>query len=323
MSPHESLRLDIESCELHHAAYMVHYEYLRQCIDDAIHGYAPTLSWVIGPSRVGKSMLMKSLARKYPETVVDGQRCIPVLVVELPPGVSPLKLPIAVLEALGILSPPREEDRLRKLMKDQLKLAQVKFTFFDETSHIVEVGSKMPPRAAGDWFKSRSDIDLISMAFLGVPRLEKLLLSNEQLRLRSESRREFRPYNFTIREDQAAFTSCVKTYCTIFLRHGWEIVVPVAVLVRNCYLLGGGLIGLVSHFFLALVKEIRHAPPRPISFEDCAAAAKAIEQAGHPLCPGFVAVNVADVELNQAHAYVLQDNGMAMRSQSDSQSTPT
>jgi hypothetical protein len=317
MSSAKALRRELESCELHHAHYTQQYNYLKGCIDDALQGFAPTLSWIVGPSRVGKSMLLDSMARLYPERVVDGVRQVDLLVVKLLPGISPLKLPTAVLEALRVPAQRNttKDKSLDRRVRDQLRLADVKFTIFDEVSHIVEPGSKMPPRAAGDWFKSLMEDWPMSMNMTGVPRLEKLFASNEQLRYRAEARREFRPYNFNIPAERVAFASCVKTYITLFQKHGVVIDVPLDAMVKHCYLLGGGLIGLVSKFFIRLSRDaLNGAADGKLNFIDCKSAADGIEQAGHPSCFGFERLDVSDVELNQSHAYVLESNLMSMRS---------
>jgi hypothetical protein len=156
-------------------------------------------------------------------------------------------------------------------------------------------------------------LDAVDGILFGVPRLERLFASNEQLRLRASARREFRPYNFQSIEEQRAFASCVRTYSGLFSQSGWPIEVPHDVLVRHCYLLCGGLVGVLSRFMQELACQMAYEAPRGLTFADCAATVQLIEGAGHPHCPPFFQETVSAIELNQAHAHVLEISEMPMR----------
>jgi hypothetical protein len=315
MNAATELRRNIETCELPHPAFLEHHKALQRRIEDALAGYAPRLDWVVGPSRVGKSMLLNALARDYPATKVDGGRRVPVLTVPISPSISPMLLPMSVLTALGVPLPQRgiTSGIMFNRMADQLKLARTQVLLFEEASHLVEPGARLPPRAAGDWFKSVLETLDMTVILFGVPRLERLFASNEQLRLRASARREFRPYNFQSIDEQRAFASCVRTYSGLFSQSGWPIEVPHDVLVRHCYLLCGGLVGVLSRFMQELACQMAYEAPRGLTFADCAATVQLIEGAGHPHCPPFFQETVSAIELNQAHAHVLEISEMPMR----------
>jgi len=310
----QKLRKSIESCELQHLAFKEQLDVLTRYIEDAKDGFASRIEWIVGPSRVGKSMLLNALARANPESKPDGKRRVPVLVVPVLPNISPLLLPSSVLSALGV---PLQQKGLTSgvmfnRMVDQLRLAATRVLLFEEASHLVEPGARVPPRAAGDWFKSLADALNITIMLFGVPRLAKLFESNEQLRLRASAKREFRPYDYRSPSDQTAFASCVRTYVDLFSEFGWPIELPLKLLVTQCYLLTGGLVGVLSKFMQELASQLRYEARRPLTMEDCRLAAGAIEAAGHPDFPAFVRSEVSPIELTTAHAYVLDTNGMSM-----------
>ena len=195
MNSAKELRRLIESCELQHPMFKEQFEFLSQRIEDALGGFSSRIEWVVGPSRVGKSMLINALSRKYPETKVNGQRHVPVLAVKILSDVSPKLLPIFVLTALGVsLTRGQSTGAIFNRMLEQLRLAGTRVILFEEASHLVESGARVPVRGAGDWCKSLADSTNMTLLLFGVPRLERLLDSNEQLRLRASARREFRPY---------------------------------------------------------------------------------------------------------------------------------
>lgn len=107
-----------------------------------------------------------------------------------------------------------------------------------------------------------------------------------------------------------AFASCVRTYADLFGEYGWPIELPLKLLVTQCYLLTGGLVGVLSKFMQELASQLRYEVPRPLTMEDCRLAAGAIQAAGHPDFPAFVRSEVSPIELTTAHAYVLETNGM-------------
>ncbi|MFL9910344.1 ATP-binding protein [Paraburkholderia sp. RL17-337-BIB-A] len=278
-------------------------------IEDARDGFASRIEWIVGPSRVGKTMLINALAREHRGQNVDGKRRVPVLVVSVLPNISPVLLPSSVLSALGV---PLQQKGLTsgmmfKRMLDQLKLAATRVFLFEEASHLVEPGARVPPRAAGDWFKAAADALNMTIMLFGVPRLAKLFEGNEPLRMRASARREFRPYDFRSPSDQKAFASCVRTYADLFSESGWPIEIPLKMLVIQCYLLTGGLVGVLSKFMPELASQMRYEAPRPLTIEDCRFAAGAIQAAGHPDFPAFAKTEVSPIELTTAHALCARD----------------
>ncbi|CAB3752464.1 ATP-binding protein [Paraburkholderia humisilvae] len=315
MTPAKQLRVAIETCELPHPLFLEQLKPLRQRIEDAIDGGASRIERVMGPSRVGKSMLINALRRTFPETKVDGRRHVPLLVVPVPTPVSPLLLPSSVLTALGLpVQRSITSGAMGNRMLDQLTLAGTRVAIFEEASHLVEPGARVPPRSAGDWFKTLADSRLTVFLF-GVPRLERLFEHNEQLRMRTSARRLLLPYDSRIPENMKAFHTCVATYANLFRESGYPIDLPIPALTYQCYLLTGGLIGVLSRFMQELASQMAYELPRPLTFNDCQAAADAIEAAGSHHFRAFqnhaaMQSDVASAALHQSFVQVMNDNDL-------------
>lgn len=318
MTPAQQLRMDIETCELPHAMFVEHLTALKRRIDDAIAGFAPKVVRVPGPSGVGKSSLIASLSRDYPETRIDGRRHVPVLVVEVPHSATAKLLPKSVLRALGIQVPgSMTAGAMFDMMVTQLRLAGTRVVVFDEISHLVDEGSRVPPRAASDWLKMLADTLSMTLILFGIPRLERLFSANEQLRRRACPARHFLPYDASNKDEMTAYVSCVVNFARLFAAAAYPIDVSTRVLVQQSYLLTGGLIGVLSDFMRELASLMANEAPRAITYADCHKATESVSHAGSPHILAFQdsGIDDAGVEpaaLKQAYVHVLTSNSASI-----------
>lgn len=332
MKPDEELqrklRRDIEACDVEHPIFEEHARVLKQCIEDALAGYAPKVTRVPGPSGVGKSTLIARLMRDYPQTRANGRLRAPVLVVEVPQFASAKQLPFSVLQALGLqVTHTMTVGSMFELMKKQLELAGTRVVIFDEISHLVDEGSRVPPRAASDWLKTLVDKANVSLIVFGIPRLERLFSANEQLRRRSRPARMFLPYDASDATQMNDYIACVKTYVLVFEAAGYPISMPFPVLVQQSYLLTGGLIGVLSDFMRELARHAARDKPRAITYADCQRVLDEVSHAGSPHLLAFqdsagVAeewrqgegemVEVSPAALKQAYVHVLKSNSASV-----------
>ncbi|MFZ4287712.1 TniB family NTP-binding protein [Variovorax sp. HJSM1_2] len=305
---------DIESCELPHPMFMKHAQALQQYVEDALAGCEPKVTRVPGPSGVGKSSLIATLARAYPMTRVNGRLQAPVLIVRVPSLATEKQLPACVLESLGLTVPGSQTGRaLLTMMLEQLKLAGTRMVIFDEISHLVDEGSRVPPRAASDWLKSLLDRARVALMMCGIPRLERLFSSNEQLRRRSRPKREFLPYDACDAEQMKAYIACVTSYARMFSAAGYPISVPPRVLTQQTYLLTGGLIGVLSDFMRELARRVTRDAPRAVTYTDCQMVLEEVSHAGSPHLLAFQDSAAEDMDvpaaaLKQAYVHVLTTN---------------
>lgn len=318
MTPAQQLRRDIETCELPHPLFIEHVSALKWRIDDAIAGFAPKVVRVPGPSRVGKTSLITTLSREYPATRVDGRRQVPVLVVAVPQHATSRTLPKCVLRALGItVSSKLTIDETSDLMVKQLRLAGTLVIIFDEISHLVDEGSRVPPRAASDWLKSLSDDLKMTLILIGIPRLERLISSNEQLRQRACPARNFLPYDACDPEQMTGYFSCVTNYARLFAAAGYPIEVRPRVLTQQSYLLCGGLIGVLADFMRELARLMANKAPGAVTYADCQKAQQEVSHAGSPHHLAFQDSGIDDegvepAAMKQAYVQVLTNNTMSV-----------
>lgn len=315
MSQAAALRKAINEREIPHAFFEEQMAELHLRIQDALEGNTPSFSMVVGPSRVGKSMLAKALARNFPECTRDGFRQVPVLYVRTPDAASPRAMPRSVLLALNAPVPASMASTalMFERMARQLKMAGTRVILLDEASQLVDSGTRMPPRAAGDWFKRILDALEISVVVFGIPRLELLLKSNEQLRYRSGAVLRFNPYSWESDFERRQFVSCTKTYVKMFAEAGSHFLFDVESLLRNLYLLSGGAIGCVFKFMDRLALNIKSRDDRDISFADCAKTVSCLELVCSADDPAFSNTEVPKVKLLAAYRFLMDEAAVTHR----------
>lgn len=266
MSVSLRLRGALDHAIVQHPAFKTVLQRLDELILDHQAGAGPSMEMLVGPSRIGKTEILARLAATYPERRENGRLIKPVLFVAIPSGTSPKDLPLSVMQALGVPL-PRERIRTNDLLQrmlDKLQLAQTMVILFDEASHLVDVGSRIPARQASDWFKALFDSARTSIVLSGVPRLQRLLDSNEQLRGRCQRPLELMPYRWDRKEERMAFAGCTQIFLKQFADNDCPIDLPSwnkDTLTRHLYALSAGNIGLLTLFFKALARHTRTAGP--------------------------------------------------------------
>ena len=320
----KDFRRAVATCEISHPAFLAEFNYFQRRLLQASEGATPVVEWLIGPSGAGKSALIRALQRQWPETKVDGLRQAPVVAASLPPYVSPTLLPGSVLEAFGM--PPSTSMRndttgqLSRRMRDLFTKSQTHSLLLDEVNHMVESSTRVKVRDGGDWFKVVSG--QLSLFMFGMPHLAELFKSNEQLRRRGMRRREFRPYDWNEPNDRDAFARCVRTYSDLFASSPWPIGLSLTALVHHCYLLSGGLVGVLSKFMIELASRADDGVAHAYDLDDCKGAAATIDCAGEAEFPAFVSDVVTDFELLGSFAHVIETNGLSMKRSSPSPASP-
>ena len=125
----------------------------------------------------------------YPRSREPERDIVPALVVSVPPAATIASVAEAMLKKLGDPSPLTGTISGKTVRVITLcKALQVEVVLFDEGQHIHDRGKHTTHYMVADWLKSLIDQLGVPTVFLGLPRLENLLLVNEQLRRRFSSR---------------------------------------------------------------------------------------------------------------------------------------
>jgi len=152
------------------------YEY--ECVEEE-----PEHMMLIGESGVGKSTLLIRYSDLHPVIEHEEFTEIPVLYVKVTPSCTPRKLAGLLLRGLG--SPfwnKGKEDELTVQVECLLKACKVRLVILDEANHLVDRGGEKTQHTTADWIKTLSDEVHIPFVLAGIPRIERLNHTNDQLR---------------------------------------------------------------------------------------------------------------------------------------------
>ncbi|MGC6371276.1 TniB family NTP-binding protein [Pseudomonas sp. S2.OTC.A_B10] len=206
---------------IEHATFKQGLNRLESTVKRGLSG-EPLILPIFGPTRVGKSELIKTVLADNPPTVIDGIRHIPILRVVAPVNPTRRSLPIAVLE--GLKSPRynrSSSEELTRMACELLKITRTKVLVLDEMQHFAERGSQTATREAADWLKVLAEEMNLTLILTGSPLANEVLLRNEQLRDRSEAVFDFRPYNWNHEGEQLEFRRALLSLTDAFTDAGW------------------------------------------------------------------------------------------------------
>jgi Bacterial TniB protein len=140
---------------------------------------------IFGESGCGKTSLCHLIQKLYPRHILLERDVIPVLIVSLPTVVSKASLAERMLIVLGHPTPYQgSANRKMETFVALAKACGIEMILFDEASHLCDQGQAKTHYLVSDCIKDLSIALNIPLVLLGLPRAEKLLIVNEQLRRR-------------------------------------------------------------------------------------------------------------------------------------------
>ena len=151
---------------------------------------------VFGPTRVGKSEMMRRLERRA-EPASSLFPIKNVILANIPPETSSRGIYAAILRKLG-REPGKSEDTnsVKSRVFRGLEALTIDVVVLHEVNHIAELGSKLTSRAAADHLKALVDETGVTLILDGLPRFQRIIDQNEQLRDRATGTILSKPYDW-------------------------------------------------------------------------------------------------------------------------------
>lgn len=144
---------------------------------------------ILGEAGTGKSSLCRWILARYPKRRLLERDQIEVLHMVVPPAATVMGAADALLSSLGAPHPGKGSITLKTSRIITLcKNCKVELLLVDEAQHLQDRGDVRTQYIVGDWFKHLIDQLAVPTVMLGLPSLQGLLETNEQLRRRFSRR---------------------------------------------------------------------------------------------------------------------------------------
>ena len=304
----------LDGVTLYHARFQAASDLLQTAIDIVPPGKGGVIP-LSGPPRCGKSALVTELVSKLAR---DVRGCgalwtaADVVSASVPAQPSAKDLYEAIVRALG--QRPRRTERAQDLRDRACQIIADQATrilFLDEANHLAELGAKFSRRAAADHLKAFVDRTGIVLVLSGLPKTERIIRENEQLRDRAFRTVELHPYQWVVENDRVQFMEAILTLFDAMSEAGFELAGDERDLARRLYGASGGRIGRVIHLLNAAAKLRTNRGS--LELEHLARAERTIVIRSENL-PEMLGPEVpTDGDLDRAYATVMQGAELPVR----------
>lgn len=210
-----SVRRRLNELIVPHAQYEDSLKALQQLYDARVEDNYIDGFCLTGKSGAGKTVIRKQFIAKYPPYETEDRTVRPIVKVVMPTSGGGKALLQKIAEDLGAPAMGTEaslETRLNKL----LPACGTKLLVVDEAQHLVNMNGRTTiQRRAADTIKNLMSNAEISVALFGTEDLERIFLSNGQLRRRFSTMRTLRAWDPTdprdLREVSKVLVTLLKT----------------------------------------------------------------------------------------------------------------
>lgn len=175
---------------------------MDECIISPQYSDLPECMSILGPSRAGKTTILKKFMEKYPDIEDEEGIRKQILYCEVPCPPAIGNLPTALLYALGDpfynkgRNTAERTLRLERLIQD----CNIKMIILDEVQHLVEGTTPKLQRQASDWFKNIINKTRVPMIFSGLDSGSIIFEINSQLKSRVLNNYRIAPFRITDKE---------------------------------------------------------------------------------------------------------------------------
>lgn len=263
---------------------------------------------LLGPTRVGKMSVARHLLANAGRAnslleMGDAVYC------RLPPQSSGKDIYGAILGGMMQRANPRENtNSIRDRLFRAIQQLGIKVIVIDEVNHLIERGAKLAPREAADHLKTIIDETGVSVLAIGLPRFQRIIDENEQLRDRASATTLLKPYDWQVDAERDAFTATIDTVLYKLEQSGISVAIDFEDIVRRLYGASGGRIPVVMRLLKACV--FGKQPPQVLGLAELAMAARATQQSGIPLSLFFAESEPDEVDILRSFATTMSEAGL-------------
>ncbi len=294
-----------------HQQFQMAYDFAQGIVERSVKGER-LIAMLLGPPRLGKSLLIELLLADFPAYHSDqGVKVIPVVRVVTPTRPTKKAIAEAIISALDTRRYGRysvEQATARAVFL--LGTAKVRVLLFDEIQHVVERNTETSWYEVADWLKNLSEALNLSLLFVGLPTAREMLSVNHQLRDRAISPYIIYPYNWNQPGDIHEFCRCLLSLSQVLAQQGFALPDMANIkIVRCCYAATQGRYGMVIKLFEEARHQAEKAETKIISMQTLADAFRvSIWNEGELVNPFEAEAELSDSVLVQHYVALLNES---------------
>lgn len=300
----------LKGFRVEHSKYAEAQEKLKTAIECA--GDQGICIPLLGPTRVGKTNILKSLRLEYSGEGARFEDFFSVAgfaIDAIRPKPNDAELYSAILRAAGKQVGVR--DRLSTLQNRALNVFArqgIKVIALDECSHCAEPGANFNRRSAADHFKHIIDSSKCVLILSGLPKFQSLIAENEQFAARCMSTVEFHPYRWHDPEERDDFVGVAVSVFEFIQDQGVAVEFDFLDMSRRLYAASGGRVGMIVNL---METALRAAESKTrFTFADVERGFLMRMQAGPHSGDVFAHESPTDEELARTYMKVLSEAGL-------------
>jgi hypothetical protein len=207
-----------EKILVYHPAFEHGLAILNGCFKSAGNAADATCRVFYGPSRSGKSQLLKEFCRRHPFVEHEKFTEMPVVFIEVPSTPTVKGFAQEILRRLGDPLWKRGNTHQMTIRVQEIcEKCKVRVLAFDDFQHLVDANSNVP-REAADFLKEllvrsqdeKANLANLSVVAVGLERGLEVFKQNDQLRGRFGAPIKFGPFDWEIEEDNKNFRAFIK-----------------------------------------------------------------------------------------------------------------
>ncbi|RVV97928.1 hypothetical protein EKE94_10685 [Mesobaculum littorinae] len=266
---------------------------------------------LLGPTRVGKSQIMRRLV----DRAEPAHSLIPmkkVIRAKLPAQTNGREIYAAILNQLG-RKPGKNEvtSSVKGRVYRGIENLGIEVVVLDEVNHIAERGSNLSPRAAADHLKTLIDETGITLILDGLPRFQRIIDQNEQLRDRASGTILLKPYDWQADDDREAFGTAADAAIVSLEESGFPVAMEFEDFVRRLYGASGGRVPMMMR--ILKLCALGKSRPGVIDLRDFHKAASSMQQSGIPTASFFETREPDEVDLMRSYVAIMAEAGLEYR----------
>lgn len=203
---------DVEDVLVHHRLFQDALDRIEKSFSLAENAQEPICVALIGPSRVGKSTVLKKCNQNHPREHAKEGWIIPILHVSAPAKPTVKGLAEVMLEAFGIDRARGTEIQLTRELRTLMRNCGTRMLMIDEFQHFFDKGTRSVMHHVSDWLKILVDDVKCALVVAGLPSCRAVIEQNEQLAGRFQAPVQLARFSWRTDEEIQEFKSILGAY---------------------------------------------------------------------------------------------------------------